>query len=401
MKRALSFLFLSLTTALCLAQEEPAAPAERKIVLAHYMAWYASKPVSGVWGWHWTMDRYNPDQRLENGWPEAASHDRPLMGLYDSGDPQVLECQVLQMKFAGIDGVIIDWYGIRNSYDYAMIHRNTQAILPLLERAGLKFAICYEDQAIGKMVAKGDLKVGEAVAHAREVFEWVETNWFSRDSYLRHQDRPVLITFGPQYFDPASWAKAIEGFASDPWMHALPHLAKDYGADGPFGWPPVHGGNTLTPSQWQANLEGLYARAKTGESVMGVAFPGYEDIYEQAGLHASYGAIAHREGQTFRETLDLAFQSDAALIQLATWNDYGEGTMIEPTENRGYRYLEDLQTRMKPGYDPEALRLPIRLLKLRRQAEEDDLAELDRISALLFTGKTELAAEALTKAEAH
>src|SRR5437879_3456638 len=27
----------------------------RPQILAHYMPWFESKPVSGHWGWHWTM----------------------------------------------------------------------------------------------------------------------------------------------------------------------------------------------------------------------------------------------------------------------------------------------------------------------------------------------------------
>ncbi|MDP7108041.1 MAG: hypothetical protein QGH41_13225, partial [Roseibacillus sp.] len=82
-----------------------------KTVLVHYMPWFASKPVSGHWGWHWTMDRFRPDRTGPDGRLELASHYRPLIGAYDSSDPDVLECQVLLMKFAGISGVVIDWYG--------------------------------------------------------------------------------------------------------------------------------------------------------------------------------------------------------------------------------------------------------------------------------------------------
>ncbi len=45
------------------------------------------------------------------------------------------------MKFAGIDGVILDWYGIRKHNDYAVIHRNSQHFIKHLRRAGLKFAV--------------------------------------------------------------------------------------------------------------------------------------------------------------------------------------------------------------------------------------------------------------------
>ena len=102
--------------------------AEQPPVLAHYMPWYASKEHSGEWGWHWTMNHFDPDQIKWTGDREAASHDYPLMGLYDSGDPHLLEAHVLLMKFAGIEGVIIDWYGVHDFYDYAQLHRNTQAL---------------------------------------------------------------------------------------------------------------------------------------------------------------------------------------------------------------------------------------------------------------------------------
>ena len=118
----------------------PGAAAERKLVLAHYMPWYESKAVSGQWGWHWTMNKFQPDKVVQ-GRRELASHYRPLIGAYDSNDPHALECHALLMKFAGIDGAILDWYGIRKHNDYAVIHRNSQHFIKHLRRAGLKFAV--------------------------------------------------------------------------------------------------------------------------------------------------------------------------------------------------------------------------------------------------------------------
>jgi len=80
----------------------------KPLVMAHYMPWYESKPVSGHWGWHWTMNHFDPDRREPNGRQPLASQFRPLIGAYDSSDPDVLEYQTLEMKLAGIDGVFID-----------------------------------------------------------------------------------------------------------------------------------------------------------------------------------------------------------------------------------------------------------------------------------------------------
>ena len=39
---------------------------ERKIMV-HYMPWYSSKPFSAQWGWHWTMNHFNPDKVTKGG----------------------------------------------------------------------------------------------------------------------------------------------------------------------------------------------------------------------------------------------------------------------------------------------------------------------------------------------
>ena len=75
--------------------------------MAHYMPWFEAKPISPGWGWHWTMNHYHPDQ-VTDGRREAASRYYPLMGLYDSSDPDALDCHVLLMKLAGLDGVLIE-----------------------------------------------------------------------------------------------------------------------------------------------------------------------------------------------------------------------------------------------------------------------------------------------------
>ena len=94
---------------------------QQKQIFVHYMPWYASKPVSGTWGWHWTMNKFMPEKKPL----ELASHFVPQIGPYDSFDPHAIEYHVQLMKLSGINGVIIDWYGVSDFRDYAMIHRNT------------------------------------------------------------------------------------------------------------------------------------------------------------------------------------------------------------------------------------------------------------------------------------
>ena len=364
-------------------------------IMVHYMPWYASKPVSGEWGWHWTMNHFDPDTIADNGRREIASHYYPLIGPYDSNDPHALECHVLLMKFAGIDGAIIDWYGIKDHYDYAAIHRNTNHLITYIKKAGLSFAICYEDQTIKHLVNDGILRESEALNHGKDVLRWMQDHWFVADEYAKIAGRPLLLVFGPQYFKGASWKELFSGLPQSPYFYTLNTLQE--GADGVFGWPPVHDDRVVSPAAWRAYLSQLYEKGGVG-----TAFPKFHDIYEEAGVRESYGYLDDQEGEVFGETLELA-GARASLIQIVTWNDYGEGTIIEPTIEFGYRYLEALQNyrRKHAGktfpYSAEDLRLPIALYQLRQQAAAAGQAatHLDSAAAFLFASENEAARKIL------
>ncbi len=141
----------------------------RPLFLAHYMSWYQTPGTSGYWGWHWTMDHFDPDQVDEDGRASIASHYYPLTGPYDSADDDLLEYQVMLMKLSGIDGVIVDWYGIEDFWDYGTINAATHRLFEHVQRAGLAFAICYEDVTIKNMVENGHLPAGSEASHAQEV----------------------------------------------------------------------------------------------------------------------------------------------------------------------------------------------------------------------------------------
>ncbi len=378
---------------------------KKPLVLVHYMPWYASKPISGQWGWQWTMNKFDPEKIDENGRRQIASHHYPLIGPYDSNDPDTLQCQVLLMKLAGIDGVIVDWYGIEDFRDYGEIRRNTEQLVKFIKAAGLKFAICYEDQSVKHMVDNQIIDTADGVAHGAKVMKWLDANYFGDESYVKVDGRPILPVFGPQHFKADDWEVMINELSNQPLLLALPHLTKDANFDGSFGWPPVHGGKEAKPEDWKKYLDDLYSRQESGEPVMAAVFPKFHDIYQQVGLHDSYGSIDERDGKTFDDTLAMAIASQCKLIQIATWNDYGEGTTIEPAEPYGFRYLERLQ-KIEPGHNRKRadLRLPIELYKLRKklasktvagddQVVDGEKAKLDSISELLLAGK-------ITEAEA-
>lgn len=154
------------------------------------------------------------------------------------------------------------------------------------------------------------------------------------------------------------------------------------------------GGITLNRAAIEAYLTQFYRKAARNGYVVGGAFPGFHDIYAEAGVQASYGYLDAEDGETFRTTLQLALDQNPDVIQLITWNDYGEGTSIEPAEEYGYRYLETVQEtrRALPGedfpYTTGDLRLPFQIYTLRKDRYGDKAvnADLDAAAGALLAG---------------
>jgi len=355
------------------------------------MPWYAAKPHSTVWGWHWKMNTFDPE-KTTNGKQQIASHYRPLIGPYDSGDPAVLEYHLLLMKLAGIDGVIVDWYGLTDHFDYAVLHRNTEALVRAAGKLGLKFAICYEDQTIPKLVAARKLSAADRVKHARGELDWLRRNWFAEKHYVRLEGRPLLLSFGYDGLTEKEW-EGVLGDQTDPPVYVSEHR-KRLAAAGAFDWP--------IPEEYPACLDRFEKIATDLEPSIPVAFPRFHDIYEEGKAGESYGRIGDEDGRTWTITLDRALKSRPAAVQLATWNDWGEGTGIEPTEEFGYRDLEAIQSLRRAHIDPEFafrsvdLRLAYRLWQERRKANSAPRdAELDKISKQIAQGEVQPAASAL------
>jgi len=368
---------------------KPSPPHKPRYLMAHYMPWFEAKPTSPAWGWHWTMNHYHPDI-VTGGRREAASHYYPLMGLYDSGDPDALDCHVLLMKLAGMDGVLIDWYGTDDYLDFGHLHRNTLALIQAVKKAGLRYAIVYEDQTVPKLIAGHVIPEADAVSHGQRMMAWLQAHWFSDPAYLTLDGRPVFLVFGSGYYSGDQWSRIFAVLPHPPLFFTEEERRAP--AAGGFAWPqPAGGGNQSVHA-----LDHYYASAPGWLQSIPAAWPRFDDIYAQAEVHSSWGHIDDREGRTYAETLERALKSNAPVIQLVTWNDWGEGTQIEPSVEVGYRDLEATQRQRRRFLDPafpytaQDLRLPLTLYALQKKVGHDPTArvKLDAISRLLFAGRT-------------
>lgn len=372
---------------------------KKKLLLAHMMPWFQSKATHGAWGWHWTMGKTNPD-RVIDGMPDLASHFHPLIGPYDSGDDDLISCQLLTMKLAGIDGVLIDWYGIDDLWDYKSIHQNTLKIIQKASLVGLKFGIVYEDQTIKHLIDQGKLPVADSVQAGQRTLRWMAENWFVKPNYVRVDDKPVILVFGPTTYSADEWQAVCAG-ARVP-LASFTLSDRKQGSLGGFDWPMPRGG----AAGCETEREAFRSRSRSWSTRIDAAYPRFEDYYAEAEVHASWGQVPDDGGKRFQNLLEEGIQSAAPIIQLITWNDWGEGTQIEPSVEFGYRDLETVQKakrKLSPRflYQATDLRLPIRLYELRKRvAKQKGLSRIcDQAEARLVAGETAKASSLLDQIE--
>ena len=103
------------------------------------------------------------------------------------------------------------------------------------------------------------------------------------------------------------------------------------------------------------------------EYCIGGAMPEFKDYYKEGGWGNGYTSYDARDGQLFEETLQRAKANHVDAVQIITWNDYGEGTIIEPTLEFGYSRLEQLQGFLGVDYSGIELALAVKLYRKRKE----------------------------------
>jgi hypothetical protein len=358
----------------------------------HYMPWFETPHTLGGnnWGWHWKMNNQNPniitpDVNYPNGEKrQIASHYYPQIGPYDSSDPDVIEYHLLLMKYSGVDGVLIDWYGVQGTNgDIGTLLTSSNDLIDQTDDFGMDFAVVLED------------RFSANINQAKANVAYLRDNYFNNPQYIRQGagNDPLLMSFGPITFQsPSQWTTILGEAGEDVDFLPLWFEEGDAGsnADGEYSWV----WEDESQDDYLARLANFYQsrvpflNGQGKDLAGGSAFPGFDDFYFEGGLgNVVPFDIPHDNGQTLASTLNLAGQHAGAVdfMQLVTWNDFGEGTIFEPTVETGYDYLVQLQQYSGSPYTQSELELVHDLYLARKEYAGDagTQAALDGVASLL------------------
>jgi hypothetical protein len=280
-----------------------------------------------VWAFYlgfWAMD----------SWAASAAvlTDEPL-SRYDSRDGQTLRTQITQAKGAGIDAFIVSWFGPQDAHTSATVKTALQ------QAAGRDFQVGVALDLFPGNVPKDQASITAAI---REILR----NYGSYGAYLRFDGKPVI------YFAFQETA----GLSSATWRAIRDELDPDrqsiWVAEGLNGCC-LHNGAfdglyafNLAWGDPLSNASTQFTRLRNagGYFYTATAHPGWNEdlVAARDGRTNPTSPRDRANGQFLINSWNGAVASGAGIILLVSWNEYMEGSHIEPSVKYGSQSLDIL-----------------------------------------------------------
>jgi hypothetical protein len=290
---------------------------EQKKVFIHYMGWYSSDSTGRHWG----------DGHVRT----------PIIGYYNSKNVATQMYHILLSWSCGIDGLVIN---VKDDYDDGTLRKliNTFNRIHNIDSTHFKYAfsISYDDQGMA------------SIATTEAKFKCLkDTILPTTTNFLQYNSTPTIFIWN--YKDPNPY---LSGTDYNTALNAVftvnkpkvlwneieaPEIANSY-------YPWVQGFSSDGLNWGKAYLAWYYpALASTSglDFATGGVWAGFDD------RSCSWGSqrwIDRQNGSIYDSTWQYINSYSGVLalkwVYIETWNDWNEGTEIEPSTQDGYKYLK-------------------------------------------------------------
>ncbi len=302
-------------------------------VFSFYYVWYGNpQGPSGRW-YHWDLCGHRPDQG------DLASSHTPLLGAYDSKDPQTIAQHIEWARAAGLDGFIVACFGPSSPSWKAL-----GPFVEMVEAKGFAYALSFPFPDYPYQVSPGE---------AADIVERALKEFYG-PLYIRIEGKPVVFFYAAHQISRTFWRsllkelrrRGIEIFSLGNF------LDPSYGEifDGVYFYLPLFFSTTDLQGEFfrWARALGLLLKKPYFYPI----FPGFDNRRACGGnLY-----VPRRNGKTAQGLLASVVSLRPQWLLVSTFNEWHEGTEFEPSVQFGYFYLHLLSLISKGFRENEPIR---------------------------------------------
>jgi len=231
--------------------------------------------------------------------------DEPLIGYYDSDDPAVIRWQLGLIRDAGVDFIILSWWGPDSFED-----NTSRVIAGYLGEYGLKFAVMVEPFLGSEHPEYYNRGFWE------EVLSYLDSNLIKpySDVYMHLHGKPLILAFNPigMKYNPSS---DFPGYT-------VRMTGNDIDNAGYQDW-----------DYWPDYINASSVELRVRRDGMVSVAPRFDDAYFRSPgrrVDPDYSLrLYEREWEWI-----LSHRDGVRIVVITSWNEYHERTMIEPHYDR-------------------------------------------------------------------
>lgn len=308
--------------------------------VAFYYPWYGNPEIDGRYSnWNHPVAVRNEPPRSFPGGDDIGANFYPALGCYSSNDPKIIRQHMDQLRQAGVGVLSVSWWGKDTYTDRAL-----PGLFEAAAKAGLKINFHIEP-----FPGRNARTTRDAIAYLLEKLGRSPACHRLPD----HGNRPVFFVYD-SYLTPArEWAEVLtpagastlRGTSNDAVVIGLwvKEREEDFMKNGGFdGFYTYFGTDGFTFGSTTANWPRLAKwAAENGKLFVPCVAPGYLDtrIRPWNGVNTR----DRERGAYYDRMWSAAIDIKPALVGITSFNEWHEGTQIEPAVPKqipGFTYLD-------------------------------------------------------------
>lgn len=254
----------------------------------------------------------------------------PKLGIYSSHDESIINNHLFMLKNAGVDAIIVQLHGEEelNKFEKRTLRQLFKNAMQYDMKVGIQLQ-SYENASYN--------------SYYNDIKDYID--YFGRhDSLLKINDKPVVIIY--EAYKIKNIYKLIEKAKETQYdcyfvstIESIGHVGvlNEDGFDSVTTFS-INGANPASNTEQWPNIH--RSCRERGIGFMIAVGPGYDDKLSNDWNH--YNNVGRNNGIYYDEMWKKAVQVDPDIIIINSFNNWIEGTQIEPAINRtGYEFNKD------------------------------------------------------------